>query len=109
MFKVTKRFTSRSESFLQEFKQEVDAENFIKEKLREDRHYRVTAVYCLYEWDELIREYTQNDTPTEISSTSEGSQQKGSGISFNPTPFNTAPRIPGMPHSWVKDEEDKKK
>lgn len=110
MFAVVKRF-GRSESRLQNFSNEADAIRFIHEKIREDRQFKVIATYGLYEGADLIQEFTQSDVP-EDSGTSDqggGGQKRGSGQSFAPTPFNTAPRLPGVPHSWVKDDEDKKK
>lgn len=113
MFKVAQKF-GRSENFLQEFSEESQAIDFIMEKLKQDKHFKVMASYCLYEWSDLIREYTQDDIPEDTQNKNDDEDAnkgagRGSGQSFNPTPFNTAPRMPGMPHGWVKDEDDNKK
>ena len=112
MFVVTKRF-GRSETRVKDFSQQKEAEQFIQEKLQEDLRFKVMATYGLYEGADLLREFTQSDAaiaPASASSTETGSAQgAGSRSSFSPTPFNTAPRPGGMPHNWVKDEDDKKK
>lgn len=115
MFVVKKRF-GRAESRLSEFAKEQDAINFIMEKLKEDARFKSMAVYCLYEGADLLREYSQSDIPQEASESDadagSGAQQKGSGQSFRPTPFNTTPRL--GPQTWIKedkkdeDEDDKK-
>jgi hypothetical protein len=110
MFVVTKRF-GRSESRMSDFAKQSDAEKFIQEKLQEDIRFKVNATYGLYEGADLLREFSQRDavaTPAAASPVDAGSAQAaGSRSSFTPTPFNTAPRPGGIPHSWVKDEDDK--
>lgn len=101
MFIVKKR-AGRNEIHLKEFSKEPEAIQFIYEKIREDRHYKIIGIYCLYEGADLIREFSASDVP---ETSTEGSRQK-SGQSFSPTPFNVAPRPSSVPHGWVKDEED---
>ncbi len=115
MFLVTKRF-GRNESRLQSFKNEQDAEQFIIEKLREDKQFKVIATYCLYEGADLIREYTQSDIPvggTASSSSSSDDHQtagggQGRGSSFTPNPFSTSPKPAGMPQGWGSAKDDEK-
>lgn len=114
MFIVTKRY-GRSETRVSDFSKEQDAVHAIMEKLQEDRHYKLMATYCLYEGADLLREYTQDDTPAIVSDKSESdassAAKQGSGKTFAPTPFNTTPRL--GPQTWIKDdstgEDDKDK
>jgi hypothetical protein len=112
MFVVTKRF-GRSETRVGDFSKQADAEKFIQEKLREDIRFKINATYGLYEGADLMQEFKQSDVVEESDSSSgsssSSSQGAASGSSFAPTPFNSAPRPSGMPHSWVKEEDDKKK
>jgi hypothetical protein len=111
MFVVTKRF-GRAETRVKEFTQELAAESFILEKLREDRSFKLMATYCLYEGADLLKEYTQDNIPVDTASDesaaadASSASQKGSGQSFRPTPFNTSPRI--GPQSWISKDEDNK-
>lgn len=107
MFSVAKRF-GRSESRLDNFNKQADAEKFIQEKLQEDIRFKVNATYALYEGADLLREYTQDDVVSAPADTSSSAQGAGSRSSFTPTPFNTAPRPGGVPHNWVKDDDGKK-
>jgi hypothetical protein len=95
------------------FTKETDALKFIQDKLKEDILFKVNATYCLYEGADLMREFTQDDAAAAPASkdapTGSSASGAGSRSSFTPTPFNNAPRPPGMPHSWIKDEDDKKK
>lgn len=115
MFIVTKRY-GRSETRVSDFSKEQDAINFIMEKLQEDKHFKLTATYGLYEGADLLREYTQNDIPASEGEGSSGSDassvsKQGSSKTFAPTPFNTTPRL--GPQTWIKDdtsnEDDKDK
>lgn len=110
MFLVTKRF-GRNENRLQSFKNEPEAEAFIFEKLREDKQFKVIATYCLYEGADLIREYSQSDIPASSSAASASDQSAGGhgrASSFNPNPFNTAPKPAGMPQGWGSARDDEK-
>lgn len=114
MYFVAKRFGRGPETRLQEFSKEPDAIVFIMEKLREDKHFNLNAIYCLYEGADLLREFSQTDLPTElptaIAESDSSASQKGSEKSFRPTPFSTTPRL--GPQSWISDDkkdEDEKK
>jgi hypothetical protein len=103
--KVIKRL-GRSETELQQFDSQKEAESFIFEKLREDQSFKLNTAYLLYEQYDLLKEYTEKDLPQEIRSddTSQSSRQ-----SFNPTPFVMAPRPGSLPKSGFKEEDDKDK
>lgn len=103
MFKVVRRL-GRNETVLEQFNKQQDAEKFIFEKLREDTLYKLVSSYLLYEGMDILREYTEKDLPPEVPSSSGSSQ--GSRQSFNPTPFNAAPRPASMPKSGFKEESD---
>lgn len=106
---VKKKFNPRgTESLAGTFKQLNEAKQFIQKKLEEDFQFKVNAIYCLYEGMDLIEEFDQSKLVKSDEKAQSGGQQKGSGQSFSPTPFNTAPRPGGMPHSWLKDGDDKK-
>jgi len=110
MYSVTKRF-GRTETRIKDFPKEADAMIFIKEKLLEDIRFKIMASYCLYEGADLLKEFTQQEVQSEeTGDSSDGggaSQQRGTGQSFSPTPFATAPRI--GPQSYVKDHKDDEK
>lgn len=93
-----------------QFKTINDAKLFIQAKLTEDMSLKIDAKYQLLEGMDEVQVFTQQDAENDnSSSSSSGSQQRSSGQSFQPTPFNSAPRPTGMPPSWMKDEDDKKK
>ena len=96
-----------SDLTIAEFKNTADAELFINAKLVEDRRLKVNANYRLLEGFDLLKEFSAGSssetTTTTGSSSSGGSQQRSS---FQPTPFNSSPRPPGLPHNWLKDEEE---
>jgi hypothetical protein len=110
MFRVTQKI-GRSEIDLQQrFTKQVEAENFIKQKIAEVPSYSVKPSYCLYEGEDFIQEFTQNSVTDATSTTqNQSSSSQGKGQTFSPTPFNMAPRPGGVPHNWVKDEEEGKK
>lgn len=109
MFYVTKKF-GRSETRLKDFSNEKDAREFIFEKLKEDRQFKIVATYCLYEGMDVLQEFSVNDIPAETAGSteeSESGQKKGSSQSFRPTPFGTTPTV--GPKSFIRDDEDKDK
>lgn len=81
-----------------------NAELFIEDKLTHTSE--ITTYYILNngvvmtEMNQRIKKQTQPE---------ESGQGKGNAASFRPTPLNTAPRPPGSPHAWVKDEDEDKK
>ncbi|HEX2549428.1 MAG TPA: hypothetical protein VHM20_06345, partial [Gammaproteobacteria bacterium] len=87
-----------------------EARQFIFEKLKEDRQFKIVATYCLYEGMDILQEFSVADIPEETATSNEdqgSGQQKGSSQSFRPTPFGTTPTI--GPKSYIRDEEDKDK
>lgn len=110
LFTVMKCF-GRSETRENEFKKQSDAEQFIRDKLREDINLKINAIYRIYEGMDLLKEFTQKDAasaPIAPTSASEsGSQQKGSRQVFSPSPLQTSPRPKGImsPH-WKNENED---
>lgn len=112
MFIITKRY-GRNETRISDFRTEQEAVAFIMEKLKEDKHFKLMATYCLYEGADLLKEYTQTDIPVSASDAAEdtAASGKGSGKSFAPSPFSTTPRL--GPQTWIKedskDKDDEKK
>lgn len=113
MFVVTKRFGRGAETRVKEFTKEPEAIQFIMEKLKEDQQFKVVAIYGLHEGADLVREFTESDLPPDTTSHQDSdnssASQRGSGQTFNPSPFNTTPRI--GPQTGLrdvpKDDEDK--
>ncbi len=115
MYVVKKRF-GRSETTVQEFLDEKNAEHFIVEKLREDERFKIKdAIYCLYEGADLHREFTQKDIPASTGSAAgapiSGGQGQGQGQVFNPSPLNMKLTPGGMQNNWKdvpKMDDDEK-
>ncbi len=107
LFRVTKRYTRGTDMLIAEFNDTNDAKMFIKAKLAEDARMKVKVTYCIFEGMDLLEEFSESDQ--QDSGSSSGSAGSGQRSSFQPTPFNASPRPPGMPHNWLKDEEDEKK
>lgn len=111
MYTVFKCF-GRSEVREKDFRNLKDAEQYIQEKLLQDIHLKVNAIYRIYEGADKVAEHTQADAiiPSKTEgSDSSSSPQKGSEQIFSPTPLPTSPRPPGMPQNWkTVPKEDKK-
>jgi len=107
LYKVIKQYARAVNTPpIAEFNDTRDAELFIQAKLSDDARLKVKATYKLLEGMDVLKEFSElQNVNIEEDTTSSSSQQRSS---FQPTPFNAAPRPPGMPHNWVKDEEDKK-
>lgn len=81
------------------------AKAFIEKKIADNNLLKVKVIYRLYEWDDLLQEFDPSKMqPIESDDTSSSGQ--GKGASFRPTPLNTAPRPAGLPHNWLKDDEN---
>lgn len=111
-FKVTKQYGRGPEtSFDARFPNMQAAKAFVDEKILEDAALNVKAIYRIYDFDDVVGEFDASKmdvsqlAPKREESAS-GSQGKGSTASFRPTPLNTAPRPPGTPQKWMKDEEE---
>ena len=109
-YKVKKQYARGAETFCESFKQLADAKKFMNEKLSEDASMSIKVIYRLYDAvDELIEEVDASNFDPASTSGDQGSQGAGKSAGFRPTPLNTAPRPAGMPHSWIKGEDDDKK
>lgn len=84
------------------FKDLSDAGLFIEQKLKVDARLKLDVTYRIYEFDDLVKEYPpikdgmgalDAEQPT-------GTQGQGNGAAFRPTPFNMAPKPPGVPPKW---------
>src|SRR5579872_734689 len=113
LYKVMKQYARGSNTLVAEFNNTNDAKLYIQTKLAEDARLKVKATYQLLEGMDVLEEFSEA-ADTSSSSDSSGSSAAGSGqrSSFQPTPFNMAPRPAGIPHSSFKEddkeEEDKK-
>ena len=108
IFKVTKQFSRGPETTLQSFKEYNKAVEFIQERLAEDIRFKVQAKYAIYEFDEVVKEFTQADAVAPASSgQSAFTSGKSQASTFNPTPFNAQPSP--FPRSGFKDTDDKNK
>lgn len=108
LYKVTKQYARGSDTLVAEFNDPNDAKLFIKAKLIDDARLKVKATYRLLEGIDVLEEFSEADTSGSSSSSGGSSAGTGQRSSFQPTPFNATPRPPGLPHNWIKDDEDKK-
>src|SRR6185295_731819 len=107
-----KQLFGRTETLLEEFSTQKEAENFIYNKLREDNNLKLTSKYGLYDdLGELVQEFTQKNIPSTPASSEDQArgQKSGPTSSFRPTPFNTAHQPTRKPHNTLKEEDNKKK
>jgi len=111
LYKVVKKYTRGGDIPVAEFSDVNDAKMFIRNKLAEDLRLKVDVRYQLREGFDILQEFSQQDAQDGGSSSSSGSgpPQRSSGQSFQPTPFNSAPRPTGMPPNWMKDDDKDKK
>ena len=115
-YRVTKQFGRGSESPCAQFDDLNDAKLFVEIKLSSDASLNVKTIYKIYQGYDMLEEFNPSESggaassSTTTTSSSQGSGGKSSGATQRPTPFNTAPRPTGMPHKWLKDDdEDEKK
>jgi hypothetical protein len=116
MYKVTKKYGRGPETQVGSYKTIQEAKTVIQEKLGEDSNLGIKAIYCLYEGIDLIEEWDQSKlikSEEEAEGSSTGGQQRGSGQSFSPSPFNTSPMPRGLPRGWNQggsgEDEDQSK
>ncbi len=109
LYKVKKQYARGASTLVAEFDTMNDAKLFIAANLAEDARLKVKAMYQLLEGMDVIEEFTEAELPSTSSTESSGGASGGQGqrSSFQPTPFNATPRPPGMPHSWIKDDDTK--
>lgn len=108
-YKVTKQYGRGPESACAEFKELTDAQFFIDKKLPEEAALGSAVTYRIMDGMDIISEHDASKVRVEAGVSSGSAGAKGSGSSFQPTPFNTAPRPAGSPQKWLKDDEDEKK
>lgn len=109
-FKVTAQYVGARELPAEQFNDLNQAKAFIEAKIRDNNLHKVKVIYRLYEWDDLLQEFdpSKMDTSDSPDSSSGASSGGGKGASFRPTPLNTAPRPPGSPPNWLKEDENDK-
>ncbi|MDR3490699.1 MAG: hypothetical protein P4M12_01490 [Gammaproteobacteria bacterium] len=107
-YKVTKRYQRGAEQSLARFQEQDDAKLFIQAKLEWDANYKVNASYQLYDFDDLIEEFSQDQSAAgEATSQGQGTQQTSKQV-FSPSPLQMAPRPGSVPYSSFKDVKDTK-
>lgn len=108
MYRVTKKYLRGSAVSVGEFADKDEAMTFITAKLDEDFKYKVNASYQLYQGALLMQEFAAIENADQaVGPDADSGQQPSSTQTFNPTPFNMAPRPGGLPHNWVKDSDKK--
>lgn len=111
-YKVTSQYAGARELPGDQFDDLNKAKEFIQKKMIENAALKLKVIYRLYEWDDLIQEFdpSKMDVSTAGSRESDGgSQGKGKGATFSPSPLQSSPRPPGVPPSSFKDDEKDKK
>ncbi|GEM_PF-2194262 len=107
-YKVTKKYQRGVEQSVAQFQDQDDAKLFIEAKMQWDATYKVNATYQLYDFDDLMEEFSQQgNSSNEDSSQGQGSQQSSQQV-FSPSPLQMAPRPGGIPYSSFKDVKDSK-
>jgi hypothetical protein len=105
LYRVTKQYARGTDTPVAQFADINDAKLFINEKLKIDAGMKVKVTYRLFESFDLLEEFSEStETGGSTGASSAGAQQRSS---FQPTPFNAAPRPAGMPANWLKDEDKK--
>lgn len=110
IYRVMRSYQRGSESAVGTFKTINEAKIFIQEKLTDDAILKVNATYRIYEGMDLMEEFDQSKLIKQDSSqdsSDSSSQQRGSGQTFTPTPFNMTPQPKGLPRNWIKEEDNK--
>lgn len=105
-----KQYGRGASTLAAQFNDPNDAKLFINAKLNDDARLKVKVIYQLLEGMDLLEEFTEAQGASGASSgSSSSSSSAGSGqrSSFQPTPFNATPRPPGLPHNWIKDDDNK--
>jgi|SRR5579885_31669 hypothetical protein len=101
---VSKKYTRGSDIEFAEFRELNDARLFITNKMQSDASLNVKVVYTIYDSDKIIEIFD----PDKVNFSSQEQGSQGKTASFRPTPLNTAPRPPGTPQKWIRDEDDEK-
>ncbi len=112
MYNIKKKFQNRPESPIgHPCKSLAEAQQIVQKHLKMDADHRVNATYMIYEGMDLVETLDQSKLQKTAGSeapSDTGSQQKGTGQRFSPTPFNMTPAPKGSPRSPFKDEESGK-
>jgi len=109
IYRVTKQYGKGADTLATQFDNINDAKKFIQEKLIEDARYKLKVTYRLWEGMDLLQEFAEvqvTENASDSGDTGAGSGTASKQSSFQPTPFNMAPRPSGTPHSWIKDDDD---
>jgi len=112
-YQVMQQYAKGPERQLMQFNQLAEANKFIKEKLAIDANMKISTVYRIYQYGDLVDEWTvdrwQKESIAEKELDNESSaSQAGKQSSFRPSPLSTSPRPPGIPPSSFKDEDKNK-
>ncbi len=109
LYKVTKQYARGTDVPVAEFNDINDAKIFVFARLAEDAKLKVKVTYRLFEGIEMLEEFSESPASASGGVSQTSGSSAGQKSSFQPTPFNAAPRPPGMPHNWIKDDEEKSK
>jgi hypothetical protein len=107
MYKVMKRYSKGPEALVGSYKTMTEAKKIIQEKLAEDAALKVDTNYRLYEGFDLVEEFDKSKLiESSGQETEETESQRGSGQTFNPSPFSASPQPKGaIPRSWNTDDK----
>jgi hypothetical protein len=106
LYRVTARYGRGQEVAVDQFKDYKTASEFAHDKFEQDFLMKVSVTYFVYEGYDLME--TVDAVRATTSSEGAGAQQTNAQT-FNPNPFQMAPRPGGMPQSGLKDQDDEKK
>ncbi len=109
LYRVTQQYQRGGETVIAEFSTAENARIFVQAKLQEDARLKVNTTYRIFEGMDIVEVLGEADVAAGAggsSVASSGSSARQSS-SFQPTPFNMAPRPGGIPHSWLKSDEKK--
>ncbi|VVC74938.1 hypothetical protein AQUSIP_02120 [Aquicella siphonis] len=104
---VSKKYLRGAAIPCAEFMDLNDAKLFIEKKLEVDARISVKVDYFISRSNEIIATFEADKILASRTQEDSGAG-KGSSASFRPTPFNTAPRPPGTPQKWIKEDDEEK-
>ena len=112
-YNITKQFGTGREIPDRNFTKLDEAKIYVQQSAESDAAMKINCIYRIYEFDDVVHEV--NSAKIDLSSKpadSAGSSSagKGSGATFNPTPFAVSAKPKGAVQHWKNDpEEDKDK
>ena len=111
-YKITKQFGTGRETPDRNFTNLNEAKAYSQQSAESDASMKINTIYRVYEFDDVVHEV--NSAKIELSNPSAepsngSSSGKGSGSTFNPTPFAVSAKPKGAVQHWKKDEEDNNK